>query len=165
VSTSARQPGSAAAAATATATTPKGDGAHTPVPPAGSARFNPVFNDESLRSITPSVNTKAYTAKLSPQFEELGRQNAPQQEQLASEREASTSPWPAAAAAAANGMDFVGGANTSTSIRSGRFVPAKAAVGGSSSAAVPEKPPKPQNYLRTTGDLFSPPDQGPQVPC
>jgi hypothetical protein len=122
-----------------------------------------MFNDESLRSITPSVNTKAYTAKLSPQFEELGRQNAPQQEQLASEREASTSPWPAAAAA--NGADFAGvGANTSTSIRSGRFVPAKAAASGSSSAAVPEKPPKPQNYLRTTGDLFSTPDQGPQVP-
>jgi hypothetical protein len=124
-----------------------------------------MFIDETLRSITPSVNTKAYTAKLSPQFEEPGRQNGPQQEQLASEREASTSPWPAAAAGA-NGVDFASGAaNTITSIRSGRFVPARAAAGGgSSSAAVLEQPPKPQNYLRTTGDLFSSPDQGPQVP-
>lgn len=154
LSTSARQSGAAPAAVTVT--TPKGDAVHTPVPPAGSARFNPVYNDDSIRSNTPSVNTKAYAPKLSPQFAELERQGLQQPEQPAAASDATAAPWPAAA----DGVEL-GSAGTSTSIRSGRFVPAKAPVAGST--LVPEKPPKPQNYLRTTGDLFNLSDQDSQV--
>lgn len=135
----------AAAAAAVAAATPKVE-AHTPVPPAV-ARFtsNPVFNDEAP-SLTPSVNTRAYSASLSPQLDELSQQKAA--EYAAAHRPSATAPGPAAAAAAVNGADFRG---------------ARMVKQSSSSAVVPLKPPEPQHYLRTTGDLFNPPDQGPQV--
>lgn len=135
----------AAAAAAVAAASPKVE-AHTPVPPAV-ARFtsNPVFNDEAP-SLTPSVNTRAYSASLSPQLDELSQQKAA--EYAAAHRPSATAPGPAAAAAAVNGADF----------RGGRMVKQS-----SSSAVVPLKPPEPQHYLRTTGDLFNPLDQGIQV--
>lgn len=137
----------------------------TPVPPSGPRPvvFDNKLFGEDVPSFTPTVN-KGYTGKLSPQMDELQQKRQAEADAAVTEVSTAPSAAPAAAAAAAAptattaaGAFEANVAAHSIAFSNGRPIGRAIVVTNSSSSS--SKPPVPQHFLRSTGDLFTMPDQ------